>query len=304
MNRRTERAWITALGRSVRHQLSTLLSDQVWSAGGLVSESCTETNSDGWVFELGAVRGDRGSQLEVWLDRWTGGAAPRLCYCYRSTSSARVAAMARAGSGQLGVARRFKESYAAREDDSGFSVMASPLAPELFGRPVVELTDRPGYWSFLGVYEHRRPQLSAPPPASMVRRIAGFLSGVALASSSLSQKERSELPFPEERKRKYVKRHLASERDRVLAGRVKLRDGYRCKVCDMNFENRYGVLGRRFAEAHHVRQLGKTKEGTSIVADDLITVCANCHRMLHRMRGRKDDWLVLRRIVRKHSRGG
>jgi 5-methylcytosine-specific restriction protein A len=72
----------------------------------------------------------------------------------------------------------------------------------------------------------------------------------------------------------------------------------------MNFENRYGVLGRRFAEAHHVRQLGKTKEGTRIVADDLITVCANCHRMLHRMRGRKDDWLVLRRIVRKHSRGG
>ncbi|MEN0642304.1 HNH endonuclease [Alkalicoccobacillus gibsonii] len=59
--------------------------------------------------------------------------------------------------------------------------------------------------------------------------------------------------------------------------------GLRCKVCDLNFEEEYGELGSGFIEVHHVEQLSERKSASKInPKDDLITVCSNCHRMLHR----------------------
>jgi predicted HNH restriction endonuclease len=34
--------------------------------------------------------------------------------------------------------------------------------------------------------------------------------------------------------------------------------------------------------------------------DDLITVCANCHRMLHRLKGKPEDLDVLRTMLQAH----
>jgi 5-methylcytosine-specific restriction protein A len=63
--------------------------------------------------------------------------------------------------------------------------------------------------------------------------------------------------------------------------------GYDCGVCGFNYEKKYGIWGKQFAEVHHVRPLSEN-EGVRTVTDpehDLIVLCANCHRMVHRKRG-------------------
>ncbi len=65
----------------------------------------------------------------------------------------------------------------------------------------------------------------------------------------------------------------------------------------MTFEDIYGPLGHRFAEAHHRQALASLDPAIPTKLEDLVTVCANCHRMLHRMDGEEGDLQKLRAIV-------
>jgi hypothetical protein len=95
--------------------------------------------------------------------------------------------------------------------------------------------------------------------------------------------------YPAVENRKTVIWHLRAERDPVLARRRKERDEYKCQVCGFHFEEKYGPLGKDFAKAHHIVPLATLEGEVQTSLDDLVTVCANCHRMLHRMDGNKDD---------------
>ena len=56
-------------------------------------------------------------------------------------------------------------------------------------------------------------------------------------------------------------------------------------ICGFDFEEKYGELGRGYIEVHHIKPLSELNEEVVIVPEtDLICVCANCHRMLHRFR--------------------
>jgi len=99
--------------------------------------------------------------------------------------------------------------------------------------------------------------------------------------------------------RRVVRRHLARERSGFLAEKCKDRDKYRCQVCRMTFEEIYGHIGRDFAEAHHKIPLAKIGKKIDSSLDNLITVCSNCHRMLHQMKGEADDVKRLKRMLRR-----
>jgi predicted HNH restriction endonuclease len=59
--------------------------------------------------------------------------------------------------------------------------------------------------------------------------------------------------------------------------------GYRCKVCDLDFTERYGDIGRDFIHVHHLIPLAIIGKDYEIdPQNDLIPVCPNCHAMLHR----------------------
>ncbi len=58
--------------------------------------------------------------------------------------------------------------------------------------------------------------------------------------------------------------------------------GHICKICGFDFNKVYGPeLSRDFIEVHHIQQVS---EGEKVIdpEKDLIVVCSNCHRMLHR----------------------
>lgn len=59
--------------------------------------------------------------------------------------------------------------------------------------------------------------------------------------------------------------------------------GINCKVCNVNFEDVYGEIGKEFIHIHHIIPIHKIGENYKVnYKTDLIPVCPNCHAMLHR----------------------
>jgi 5-methylcytosine-specific restriction enzyme A len=93
--------------------------------------------------------------------------------------------------------------------------------------------------------------------------------------------------------------HQRIERNARASALAKKHHGYRCQACDLDFEERYGEIGKGFIEAHHVRPLCTLKEGEPVsydVASDFAVLCANCHRMIHRQ-GAPEDLEGLRELI-------
>ena len=76
--------------------------------------------------------------------------------------------------------------------------------------------------------------------------------------------------------------------------------GLNCYACGFNFEETYGKRGKDFIEIHHINPLSSLEEAVEInPKSDLVPLCANCHRMVHR---RKDSVLSieeLKEIIKK-----
>lgn len=63
--------------------------------------------------------------------------------------------------------------------------------------------------------------------------------------------------------------------------------GFECAACGFNFEEHYGDWGKGFIEVHHLKPLSENKgdETETNPQTDLVVLCANCHRMVHRKKG-------------------
>jgi len=62
----------------------------------------------------------------------------------------------------------------------------------------------------------------------------------------------------------------------------------KCSICGFDFEEKYGNLGNGFIEIHHKKPIytyldQDYKQLVSKILNNLIPVCSNCHRMIHRM---------------------
>jgi 5-methylcytosine-specific restriction enzyme A len=80
-----------------------------------------------------------------------------------------------------------------------------------------------------------------------------------------------------------LRRHITKERSAELVSDFKSRlTDYSCSICGFSFERYYGRLGRGFVEAHHTIPIAKLTAHSQMSVADLIAVCSNCHRMLHR----------------------
>lgn len=59
--------------------------------------------------------------------------------------------------------------------------------------------------------------------------------------------------------------------------------GYKCNICNFDFNEKYGSIGKQFIEVHHIVPVSQLGVDYKINVDkDLIPVCANCHSMLHK----------------------
>ncbi|MDQ6960960.1 MAG: HNH endonuclease [Mariprofundaceae bacterium] len=94
-----------------------------------------------------------------------------------------------------------------------------------------------------------------------------------------------------------LKTHKKRERSVKLVKRFKDDlDSFDCIICGFNFEDVYGKIGKLFIEAHHIKPIKDMKENTEVTISDLIPVCSNCHRMLHR-KASPENWELLKNII-------
>lgn len=88
--------------------------------------------------------------------------------------------------------------------------------------------------------------------------------------------------------------HRTRERDRSIVKRKK--ESFRrrhgklcCEACGFDFASRYGTRGADFIECHHTQPIALLKPGETTKLDDLILLCANCHRIVHV----RSPWLTM-----------
>lgn len=90
--------------------------------------------------------------------------------------------------------------------------------------------------------------------------------------------------------------HLRRERSRKLVRDFKEGlAGLSCQVCDFDFEREYGEAGSGYIEAHHTVPVAMLDDGATTKITDLVALCANCHRVIHR--NGLMPWRELRRLV-------
>ncbi|MFI8927830.1 HNH endonuclease [Streptomyces sp. NPDC053474] len=84
-----------------------------------------------------------------------------------------------------------------------------------------------------------------------------------------------------------VRQALVRERSAKLR-RLKIKqvkgrgESLQCEVCGFDFARTYGELGADYIEVHHVTPLHAAGAGETSL-DGLACLCANCHRMCHRV---------------------
>jgi predicted HNH restriction endonuclease len=99
--------------------------------------------------------------------------------------------------------------------------------------------------------------------------------------------------YKEGKKKLYI--HFVKERNRTLiidakkywSGLKKNKEGITCEVCSFNFSKMYGRFGDGYIEAHHMSPISELNADTETKIQDLIPLCANCHRMIHK----QQPWL-------------
>ncbi|WP_017732748.1 HNH endonuclease [Nafulsella turpanensis] len=62
-----------------------------------------------------------------------------------------------------------------------------------------------------------------------------------------------------------------------------------CQVCEFDFQKEYGEVGKDFIEAHHTIPVSEMPNGYKTKIGEIVFVCSNCHKMLHRKR----PWLKI-----------
>ena len=61
--------------------------------------------------------------------------------------------------------------------------------------------------------------------------------------------------------------------------------GFSCRVCNFNFEDTFGDIGREYIHVHHINPISEVGQEYEVdPIKDLIPVCPNCHAMIHSKR--------------------
>lgn len=257
-----------------------------------------ESRTKGWRVELGSL-GLGEPRLEIWYCEWAREGERRIWYGLYATQAdklrKRVAVLPESLRPVRGLSE--KDMRPATGSRSDF-VLKRPLDPREYDRPMYEeYQDRGSDYAYYGQYDSALP-VNQENVLGLVGRATEFFEGVIKSRQpeAPSNETDKEDDYARVADRQAVRQHLARERIRPLVEHCLRRDNYRCQVCEMTFKEVYGDVGRGFAEAHHVLPLSQLAASVVSSVNNLVTVCSNCHRMLHRLGGEEGDIARLRRM--------
>ena len=134
--------------------------------------------------------------------------------------------------------------------------------------------------------EYLNLSLSQPAYYTPLLEEDSVLEVMALSEESNQFSETGAELFGLEGEQKFVT-HLRRERDAKIVNAKKqkvLRESgmLQCEVCGFNFKEKYGEIGADFCEAHHITPLSEAGQVVETRLHDLVILCSNCHRMIHK----------------------
>lgn len=257
-----------------------------------------ESHTKGWRVELGSL-GLGEPRLEIWYCEWAKEGQRRLWYGLYAAQADKLRKRVGVLPESLRPVRDFSEQDMRQATGSRSDfVLKQPLDPREYDRPMYEeYQDSGSDYAYYGQYDSALP-VNQENVAGIVGRATGFFENVIKSRQpeASANEADTEEDYGRVLDRHAVRRHLGRERSRALVEQCNRRDNYRCQVCEMTFKEVYGDVGKGFAEAHHVVPLSKLADTVVSSVKDLVTVCANCHRMLHRLGGEEGDIARLRRM--------
>lgn len=112
---------------------------------------------------------------------------------------------------------------------------------------------------------------------SAFNKYRDFLAKRQMQSTTKRSKEAIEVAPEGEM---YLCHYNEYQRNKEIRDVVAKRDNYTCCVCGMNFADFYGEDGLGFIEVHHLNPINEGSRETKL--EDLVSVCSNCHSMLHK----------------------
>ncbi len=152
------------------------------------------------------------------------------------------------------------------------------LSTSEFGRPFLEKYKSSEEY-FFGCFDLRTVVGN-----SLVDLIVRFISRTMKQDETIAVEDifpRKAKNIEREEDRRLVKA-LNYARAQEAATERKKRDRYICQICKFDFSTAYPGFGQ-FAEAHHTFPLHRAKGArVRVTPDSFKTLCANCHRMVHR----------------------
>lgn len=242
----------------------------------------TDKDSDSIYVVIGKLPGTD-HDIEVWFDGGSGWGERKFWYGFGSYNQIVMSGLAEIGKDDFGDAGRMLT-----EKDN-----QHPLDDDGFGKPILEgtLTPKEDRCFWYGVFLEKSPAVDG----SEIKRAKTFISTMARKfvdhqSEVAGNVEASNSGFIEGEERKRVVEHSRREyweRDSKAAKDAKANADYKCEACHTRMEDRYGEIGKEYAEAHHLIPLATLKaKKVKIGEGDLKCLCPNCHRMIHRLIGK------------------
>src|SRR5438093_1515131 len=103
---RRQRDWLIDFGRAVLMRLRSKLAVPSIALTTPSRIHALISEADGWYVEVGHVRPERGSGLQIWLDRWPRTPSRKLWFGYKGTRQEQVVTAAAIGTTEFGPAYR------------------------------------------------------------------------------------------------------------------------------------------------------------------------------------------------------
>jgi 5-methylcytosine-specific restriction endonuclease McrA len=289
MNARQDKSLLLNTARAVVEEL--WLRTEGTSLNPRWPSRAAATSTGGWRACIGLLgRGDL--SMQIWLDLYSGYDVRKFNFCIFSHGIEKMRRLARRAAKEMPRHRTVTEKDMVR---NGYQFLKERLRRDEFGEVILE--EYYGKVAYYGIYDVTVRSSEMKPSPRLCARAVSFFETVARTLPGATPEGEEAEVYPQFENRKRSVTHLQRERSIYLADRCKARDNYKCLVCDLRFVDVYGQLGKDFAEAHHRIPLGQLDGRVRTRLDDLATVCANCHQMLHQMEGKRDDVERLRAIV-------
>lgn len=132
---------------------------------------------------------------------------------------------------------------------------------------------------------------------------------IAIKRGGVSESRKQNISFDQDQLsagfEKKVLKHINNENEIIqidpkFIKQLKKDCDYTCQACGLKYEKVYGDYSKKkdFIEAHHIEPKFKVKEKAEInkklkrSAKDFALLCANCHRMIHRMMKLEKDRVI------------